>query len=154
MIGSGVFVATGFSRRQRLVTNGQIKSVLGWRLRQTDGLLVLHKAENGLAYPRLGVSIGRSCGGAVTRNRLKRLVREAFRLGQHPIEPCFDYVVMISPGGLRRLGREGKALTLQQVQRSLRDLASRGTGRPCRPADEGAAVPDRGHMGGPQEKRS
>ncbi len=153
MIGSHLSVATGFSRRQRLVTNSQIKSVLGRRLRHTDGLVVLYKAENGLARPRLGVSIGRSCGGAVARNRLKRLVREAFRLEQQ-IEPCFDYVVMISPAGLRRLDRGGKALTLQQVQRSLRDLASRGAGRPVRPADEAAPDPDHGHQGGLQEKRS
>jgi ribonuclease P protein component len=154
MIGLGVSVATGFSRRQRLVTNGQIKSVLGRRLRHTDGLLVLHKAENSLAYPRLGVSIGRSCGGAVVRNRLKRLVREAFRLEQHQIEPCFDYVVMISPAGLRRLDRGGNALTQQQVQRSLRDLASRGAARPVRPAGEGETVPDQGLQGGLQGKRS
>jgi ribonuclease P protein component len=141
MIGSGLTVAMGFSRRQRLVSNSQIKSVLVRRCRHTDGLLVLHKAESRLGYPRLGISIGRKCGGAVARNRLKRLVREAFRLQQDQIEPCFDYVVMISPAGLHRVDEGGKALTLQQVQRSLRDLASRGMGRPVRRPDEGAPGP-------------
>jgi len=61
-----------------------------------DGLLVLHALENDLGYPRLGVSIGKSCGNAVTRNRLKRLLREAFRQNKHLITPGFDYVVSMS----------------------------------------------------------
>jgi ribonuclease P protein component len=51
---------------------------------------VLH---NGETHPRLGLAIAtRICGGSVTRNRLKRLTRESFRLHQHAL-PALDITV-------------------------------------------------------------
>jgi ribonuclease P protein component len=123
----------GFSRRQRLTTNSQIKAVLARRFRQTDGLLVLYRAENALTYARLGVSVGRSCGEAVARNRLKRLLRESFRLSQDQIPTGFDYVLMMSRAGLGRTDGGAKGLTLQRVRRSFEDLIRKGSGRPGRP---------------------
>lgn len=63
-------------------------------------------AENGCGYPRLGVSVGKSYGGAVARNRLKRLLRETFRQNQNSIPAGFDYLLMISPQWLKRLGSQ------------------------------------------------
>lgn len=63
---------------------------------------MLYMAENGCSYPRLGVSISKSYGRAVARNRLKRLLREVFRQNQHRIPAGFDYLIMISPEWLDR----------------------------------------------------
>jgi len=60
-------------------------------------------AENDCAYPRFGVSIGKSCGKSVVRNRLKRLLREAFRQSRDRIPAGFDYLLMISPERLKQL---------------------------------------------------
>jgi len=53
-------------------------------------------AENGCGYARVGISIGKSQGNAVVRNRLKRLLREVFRQSQVLIPADFDYLIMVS----------------------------------------------------------
>jgi len=84
-----------FSKKKRLVSNRQFKAVMAHRRRITDNGLVMFVAGN--CRPRLGISIGRACGCAVQRNRIKRLFRESFRLIQNDIEPGFDYLFIISP---------------------------------------------------------
>ena len=85
-----------FSKKKRLVSNEHFKAVMARRLRIADNGLVLFVGGNDLRRPRLGISIGRACGSAVQRNRIKRLFRESFRLIQNEIEPGFDYLFIIS----------------------------------------------------------
>ncbi len=102
-----------FEKNKRLLSNKQFKAVLARNLRVSNGLLTLYVAENDCAYPRLGVSVSKSCGSAVVRNRLKRLMREAFRQSQDKIPPGFDYLLMISPH------RSKKKATFEQVKASF-----------------------------------
>ena len=55
------------------------------------------EVENGAGI-RLGVSVGRRVGGAVERNRVKRLLREAFWSLDDRLPPTHDYVIVARPG--------------------------------------------------------
>ena len=121
-------MALSFPKKRRLASNRQFKAVLDHGRRVGDRLLTLYIAPNQCGYPRLGVSVGKSSGPAVVRNRLKRLLREAFRQSQDRIPPQFDYVLIISPALSRRLKdpKEGAkalaSLTFRQVQESFLTL--------------------------------
>lgn len=130
-----------FPKKKRLTSNPQFKAVLDRGRRAGDSLLTLYTAANDCGYPRLGVSVGKTSGKSVVRNRLKRLLREAFRRNQDRIPQGFDYVLMISPALSRKLKRPDggaetlRALGLRPMEQSVLALVEAAGKRPLQDKD-------------------
>jgi ribonuclease P protein component len=70
-----------------------------FRRRQSvaDSWIIVYGHANGLPHPRLGISASKRVGGAVVRNRWKRLLREAFRLSREQLPEGVDLIVVPRP---------------------------------------------------------
>ena len=78
------------------------------RLSAGDAWGVVFGHSNGLPYPRLGLSVSKRLGGAVVRNRWKRLLREAFRQIRPELPVGIDLIVIPripAPPALKRAAR-------------------------------------------------
>jgi ribonuclease P protein component len=82
-----------FTRQQRLLSPAQFAAVYATRRRVVDGCFSINVAPNELGFARLGLSIGaKAVGDSVVRNRVKRQVRESFRVEASQL-PALDLVV-------------------------------------------------------------
>ena len=86
------YPALKFGRKQRLKQRRDFARVFARRVSAGDRHLVVYAERNDLPHSRLGIVVSRRLGKAVLRNRLKRLVREAYRLQQHDLPAGLDII--------------------------------------------------------------
>jgi ribonuclease P protein component len=82
-----------FGANLRLRSKLQFDAIYSGGRRIDDRFFGLRVKPNGLTHARVGLAVAiKTAGNAVKRNRLRRLVRESFRLAQHELPPV-DIVV-------------------------------------------------------------
>lgn len=113
-------IALSFSRELRLLTPIQFKYVFEEPLRASSPEITILARKNTVSLPRLGLTVAKKhLKRAHDRNRIKRLVRESFRLSQHQL-PDYDFV-FIAKGGIGRLDNATLLQTLDKLwQRHIR----------------------------------
>ena len=104
--------------RQRLRTGAEFDAVFKRGTRLDGRLFLLVAAPNGRSFDRLGLAVSRRVGGAVGRNRARRLLREGFRRMERPPGAGFDLVVVARAP----LAGQGQAEVDREIRERVRRL--------------------------------
>jgi ribonuclease P protein component len=110
------------SRGKRLSRSAEFERVYRQGRSVANRHLVLYSFPNeSTDRPRLGLSVSRKVGGAVERNSVKRLLREAFAGIEDQLDAGHDIVVVARPEARELAEREG----LEGVEGALDELIAR-----------------------------
>jgi len=86
-----------YTKAHRLGGDKQFQAVFENKLRKSAGPLAVLALPNDMSHHRFGMTVPRRVGNAVKRHRIKRRLREAFRLKQSAWPGRYDLVVIVYP---------------------------------------------------------
>lgn len=121
------------AKRRRLSRSAEFERVYRQGRSKANRYLVLYafpRADDDVAEredgPRLGLSVSRRVGGAVERNRVKRVLREAFWSEAERLPATSDYVVVARPDARELAEREGTPGMCRALSELVAGLGGKG----------------------------
>ena len=111
----------GLRRWERLRLRRDFDRVFSRGRSVSESFLRVVYLENGLGFSRMAVIVKKKVGKAHVRNRLKRLVREAYRRNKGIFPDSFDMVFVFRS----EVSEKAKELSYWEVEEVLRKLAER-----------------------------
>ncbi|MCP4649686.1 MAG: ribonuclease P protein component [PVC group bacterium] len=113
----------GFSTEERLLKTFQFKSVYQQGRPRKSAILWIYSIANGLGKNRLGISVSnKSCKNIVQRNKIKRIIREVYRLNKDVFGQSRDVVVV-----LKRAPKEINYVVFEKVLKECLNCQERTT---------------------------
>lgn len=110
-------------RRHRLSRSRDFEAVYRHGRSFASRYLVLYwfpREDDDAGEPRLGLAVPKALGSAVTRNRLKRQLREVWRAGLEQVPPGRDYVLVARTGLPEAVEARGLEWLGERVEEVLR----------------------------------
>ena len=105
-----------FPGKARVRGREEFAAVFDAKVRFSRGPLTAYALPTTHDTPRLGLSVSRRVGTAPQRNRIKRLLREAFRLMRHDFPRAYDLVIVVRPHEPLILAEYQRMLTAMMVK--------------------------------------
>jgi ribonuclease P protein component len=103
-----------FLKQERIRRRKDFLAIYYKGSKSAHGGLAMHALATGHMHTRFGLSVGRKFGRAVERNRIKRRLREIFRLCKHELKPGYDVVITVR--------REAAGRSYDQLRESVHEL--------------------------------
>nr|WP_210736249.1 ribonuclease P protein component [Shewanella algae] len=101
-----------------MLTPAQFKTVFTNPIKASSAEITLLAVPNEMQHPRLGLTVAkRHVKRANRRNRIKRVIRDSFRLNQHDLPPL-DIVVLVR-GGVLDMDNEQLRKLVEKLWRKL-----------------------------------
>ncbi len=107
-----------YRKNERLRKNSEFAAVMKGKRLSADGLSLFY-TRNETGYFKVGISVGKKLGNAVTRNRIRRCIRASIMKALGQTSAGYDLVFVAR----RELAAAGSAAILKTVQSLLRRSA-------------------------------
>nr|HID59079.1 ribonuclease P protein component [Desulfobacterales bacterium] len=103
-----------FSKAERILKRSEFKRLSARGKRIYSGHFLIIYRPNHLKRTRLGITVSKNVGCAVTRNRIKRIIREYFRLNKALFQHAYD-INIIAKDSVARLSPHETREALESI---------------------------------------